>query len=383
MSGAPPILPDPRPALGDSLPPARGGGPGAGGGFDEVLARQGPNGPDPADDTGPPGDSAAPAAPDPGTRQAEQDPPSPPGASQSRGGDSGRSGNGPPPAGKDRPPATDPAPPPGRSAAEQARPPGPIVLPAPVVPIPAAPGPAAQHTGQPPGRAGPPVSAHLDPTLARLVADGAGPVPSPEPGRAAGGLLAAGRLARDPGVLPGQAPVQQHGAQTAAAVVGTLYQAPGGPPPTAGGADGLPSVPVAVGQPDWDRGLGERLVWLARHGIQEARVRLNPPQLGPLEVRISVQHDQASVHFASHHALVRDALDAALPRLRDVLGEQGLNLAQVDISRHGFGQGGDARGDADGPARHGRGSWAGLDPAEGPVAGAVTRSGLRLLDVYV
>jgi flagellar hook-length control protein FliK len=51
-----------------------------------------------------------------------------------------------------------------------------------------------------------------------------------------------------------------------------------------------------------------------------------------MEVRIQVQNDQASVHFTSAHAVVRDALEAALPRLREMFGTTGVELVNVDVS---------------------------------------------------
>jgi flagellar hook-length control protein FliK len=51
-----------------------------------------------------------------------------------------------------------------------------------------------------------------------------------------------------------------------------------------------------------------------------------------MEVRIQIQNDQASIQFASHHAVVREALEAALPRLRDMLEATGVQLVDVNVS---------------------------------------------------
>ena len=99
-------------------------------------------------------------------------------------------------------------------------------------------------------------------------------------------------------------------------------------------AQAAPTVALQtpLGQADWDQALGERIQWLASQKIQGAQVRLNPSNLGPMEVRIQVQNDQATVHFSSQHAVVRDALEAALPRLRDMFEASGVELVDVDIS---------------------------------------------------
>jgi flagellar hook-length control protein FliK len=109
-----------------------------------------------------------------------------------------------------------------------------------------------------------------------------------------------------------------------------------GPAPAAV-SPGMPMVTVttAFGQPGWDQALGERIQWLAGQKMQSAQVKLNPANLGPMEIRIQIQNDQASIQFTSHHAVVREALEAAMPRLRDMLEASGVALVNVDVSGQG------------------------------------------------
>lgn len=89
-------------------------------------------------------------------------------------------------------------------------------------------------------------------------------------------------------------------------------------------------------QSTWGDEVGDRIKWMAGQNIQSARLTLNPPQLGPIEVKITVQNDQMNVMFTAHHASVRDALESTVPRLREMFGDSGLNLVDVDISQHSF-----------------------------------------------
>jgi flagellar hook-length control protein FliK len=100
---------------------------------------------------------------------------------------------------------------------------------------------------------------------------------------------------------------------------------------------GLPTVfvDVPVGHPAWDKAVGERIQWMLGKHIQEAEVKLNPPHLGPLEVRISLQQDQANVSFLASHAHTREALEAALPRLREMFVEANLSLINVNVGQRG------------------------------------------------
>jgi flagellar hook-length control protein FliK len=98
------------------------------------------------------------------------------------------------------------------------------------------------------------------------------------------------------------------------------------------------ALPAGLQQPGWNQALGERVVWLLSHDVQRAELTLNPPELGALRVRVTVTGQAASVAFASEHAPVREAVESALPQLRQVLAERGLSLDHVDVSPQQSGQ---------------------------------------------
>jgi flagellar hook-length control protein FliK len=107
---------------------------------------------------------------------------------------------------------------------------------------------------------------------------------------------------------------------------------------------GVPAMSTPFGRPDWSDDFGERVVWMTGKGIQSAELQLNPQHLGPVEVRINLSQDQASVQFVAHHAAVRDAIEAAIPKLREMLGAQQLNLADVSVAQQSFQDPRDFRG---------------------------------------
>ena len=75
-----------------------------------------------------------------------------------------------------------------------------------------------------------------------------------------------------------------------------------------------------------------QITWMVKEGVKHASLRLNPPELGPIEVRVNLTQSDAVVSFVANHEAVREAIDAALPRLRQMLAVNGLNLADVDVS---------------------------------------------------
>ncbi|WP_300751511.1 flagellar hook-length control protein FliK [Janthinobacterium sp.] len=87
-----------------------------------------------------------------------------------------------------------------------------------------------------------------------------------------------------------------------------------------------------VGTPAWDQQLGQKVVWMAAGGDQSATLTLNPPDLGPLQVVLTVTNDQANAAFMSAQPEVRQALEAAMPRLREMMGEAGIAFGNATVS---------------------------------------------------
>ena len=96
------------------------------------------------------------------------------------------------------------------------------------------------------------------------------------------------------------------------------------------------TIEARVGERGWDQGLGDKLVWMAKQSQQVAQLHLNPPELGPLEITLTLNHDQASAQFVSGHAQVREAIEAAMPRLREMLADSGITLGNTSVSTDAF-----------------------------------------------
>ncbi|HEY8606477.1 MAG TPA: flagellar hook-length control protein FliK [Noviherbaspirillum sp.] len=88
----------------------------------------------------------------------------------------------------------------------------------------------------------------------------------------------------------------------------------------------------AVGTAAWDQALGQKVVWMVAGEQQSASLTLNPPDLGPLQVVLNVSNSHASATFTAAQPEVRQALEAALPKLREMLGEAGIQLGQASVN---------------------------------------------------
>ncbi len=96
----------------------------------------------------------------------------------------------------------------------------------------------------------------------------------------------------------------------------------------------LPQLPMNMpfGNERWSGAVTERVMWMSAQGIKEASIRLDPPELGSLAIKVSMSGEQAHVSFTVQHANVREALDQNSIRLREMFAQEGLDLADVDVS---------------------------------------------------
>jgi flagellar hook-length control protein FliK len=135
------------------------------------------------------------------------------------------------------------------------------------------------------------------------------------------------------------------------------------------------NLQAPVGTPAWSDELGGQLTWMAVNGRETATLRLSPENMGPLEIKLSVQDGEAKVWFGATNADTRSALEQSLPRLRELFASQGLVLADAGVHR-------------DAP-RHGASAnnFAGADAASDTDAGtsvsSITIAHAGLVDTYV
>jgi flagellar hook-length control protein FliK len=93
-------------------------------------------------------------------------------------------------------------------------------------------------------------------------------------------------------------------------------------------------LPEMVGSEEWAEAVAQRLTQLADSPQARASIRLNPPQLGPMQVEVHVDGDRAVIQLAVHHDATRDALEQAMPKLRAQLEDNGFTRIDVSVSHN-------------------------------------------------
>ncbi len=92
-----------------------------------------------------------------------------------------------------------------------------------------------------------------------------------------------------------------------------------------------PSITAHLHDNKWSQQLSDRVLWLARGDMQNAQINITPAHLGPIQISLSLNGEQMTAHFVSANQEVRQALEDALPRLREMLAGAGINLGQANV----------------------------------------------------
>jgi len=97
-------------------------------------------------------------------------------------------------------------------------------------------------------------------------------------------------------------------------------------------APSLASISYPLNHQKWNEALGKRMIFMANQSIQLAQISLNPEKLGPIQLRLQLDRDQMmTVSMSANHATTREALEAAIPRLKEMLTEAGVIFDQIDV----------------------------------------------------
>jgi flagellar hook-length control protein FliK len=144
-----------------------------------------------------------------------------------------------------------------------------------------------------------------------------------------------------------------------------------------------------VGSSGWDDAFSQQVVFLSSAKQQSAELTLNPKDLGPLQVTLQVTDNNAHALFVSQHAHVREAVEAALPKLREAMEQNGISLGSTSVN-DGFArqqsqqQSGGQDSGPGGRSSGGIGAFGGLGGSDGTTA-AVTvpvRRTVGLVDTF-
>lgn len=142
-------------------------------------------------------------------------------------------------------------------------------------------------------------------------------------------------------------------------------------------------IETPVRDAQWSQAMAYRVQWMAQQGVQRASVQLNPAELGPMEISVDLADDVAQVQIIAESEATREAVEQAMPRLREMMAQSGFGETAVEISsgneepefqqpgagaQHDLTAEGGEQGDSSGSARTQEPATAPVSSAERPVS---------------
>ncbi|MEQ9010658.1 flagellar hook-length control protein FliK [Algiphilus sp.] len=140
-------------------------------------------------------------------------------------------------------------------------------------------------------------------------------------------------VATGSGTSPGLAPVTAPSLATATSA--TVLAAGGAPA-------GTPPLPTAAPQQMAEMA-ARVLVDAASEGNWRVSLRLDPPDMGRMDVQIAREQGGLTAHFVASTPAARAAMEQAMPMLQAQMAEQGMNLADSSVSQEQPGHSSDGR----------------------------------------
>lgn len=94
----------------------------------------------------------------------------------------------------------------------------------------------------------------------------------------------------------------------------------------------VPGAAVAMQQPGWTQDVTDKVMWMSSQNLKTAEIKLDPAELGRLDIKIDMTQEHMQVSFSSANAGVRESLESQMYRLRELFAQQGMQNVDVDVS---------------------------------------------------
>ncbi len=121
-----------------------------------------------------------------------------------------------------------------------------------------------------------------------------------------------------------------------AQAAGVQQNAPTGTQPRVEQANA--QIPLQLNREMASDQVAERVQMMLSKNLKNIDIRLDPPELGRMQIRMNMNGDGATVHFTVANQQARDALEQSMPRLREMLAQQGVQLGDTSVQQQSSNQ---------------------------------------------
>lgn len=117
---------------------------------------------------------------------------------------------------------------------------------------------------------------------------------------------------------------------------------------------------LSIYRKDFANEVKEKVMVMINQRIKQLEIRLDPPELGSMQVKVNLQNEQAAVSFVVQNQQAKEAIEQNINKLRDMLSESGVDVGEANIEQRDA-KTGDDKQQSDENGRHGNGSEAAED----------------------
>jgi hypothetical protein len=90
---------------------------------------------------------------------------------------------------------------------------------------------------------------------------------------------------------------------------------------------------IAIYRKDFANAIKDKVLVMINQKIQQVEIKLDPPEMGNIHVRVNLQNEQAAVQFVVQNQQAKEALEQNMGKLRDMLAESGVDVGEASIEQ--------------------------------------------------
>ena len=107
----------------------------------------------------------------------------------------------------------------------------------------------------------------------------------------------------------------------------------------------LQNEALSVYRKDFTNELKDKVMVMMNQKLQQIEIRLDPQELGNVNVKINLQNEQAVVSFTVQNQQAKEAFDQNLGRLKEMLAESGVDVGDANVEQENKQNDNEALGD--------------------------------------
>ena len=90
---------------------------------------------------------------------------------------------------------------------------------------------------------------------------------------------------------------------------------------------------IAIYRKDFSNAVKEKVMVMINQKIKQLEIRLDPPELGSMQVKLNLQNEQAAVNFVVQNQQAKEALEQNMGKLKEMLADSGVDVGESNIEQ--------------------------------------------------